>query len=499
MAERDSFDAIILGGGPAGAAAGRLLCAWGHSVLLLDTPIPASRGLAESLPPSTQKLLAQIGVLGAVERAGFFRATGNTAWWASGDRRVEPFGTARQAMGYQVHRPAFDRVLRECAREAGVDLRADARVRDVRFVDDRSAIVEYDEDGQRRSSACRFVLDCSGRAGLVGRRFRRAEPGYRTCALVGVWNLPSGWPLPDDTHTIVETYDEGWMWSVPVSQTTRHVGAMVDRAAPSAAGGRALEDVYRAETAKAANLGGLLEQATLERVWTCDASLYSSRQYAGPQFLLIGDAGSFIDPLSSFGVKKALASAWLGAIAVHTSLAHTDRQVVALDFFSRWEREVYAKHLGRSRQFARDAQARHPHPFWTSRAAADVAPHDDEDSDAALQPEVLAAFERFKQASSIHLSLADGVRFEPRPVIRDREIVLEDAFVVRAGPKARATDSVRFLGNVDLVKLAGIACRHTEVPDVFEDYCRTCAPVPLPSVVSGLSLLVARGILHERA
>jgi hypothetical protein len=36
------------------------------------------------------------------------------------------------------------------------------------------------------------------------------------------------------------------------------------------------------------------------------------------------------------------------------------------------------------------------------------------------------------------------------------------------------------------------------VPEVFDDYCRTCAPVPLPSVVSGLSLLVARGILHER-
>ena len=104
---------------------------------------------------------------------------------------------------------------------------------------------------------------------------------------------------------------------------------------------------------------------------------------------------------------------------------------------------------------------------------------------------MLAAFERFRQAPSIHLTLADDVRFEPRPVIRDREIVLEDAF---AG--ARRT---RFLGNVDLVTLADIACRHTDVPDVFDDYCRTCAPVPLPSVVGGLSLLVARGILHERA
>jgi flavin-dependent dehydrogenase len=488
VAERAFFDAIVLGGGPAGSAVGRLLSTWGHSVLLLDKPADASRSLAESLPPSTQKLLARIGVLDAVEREGFVRATGNTVWWASGDRRIEPFDAAREAMGYQVQRSSFDRVLRDCARDAGVDVRADARIRDVRFAGDRSAVVAFDEEGRRCTAAGRFVLDCSGRAGVVGRRFRRAEPGYRTCALVGVWSAPAGWDLPDETHTVVETYDQGWMWSVPVSPTIRHVGAMVDRAAPSAAGS-ALESVYRAEIAKARNLGGVLEGATLQRVWACDASLYWSAQYGGSQFLLIGDAGSFIDPLSSFGVKKALASAWLGAVAVHTSLAHPDRHEVALEFFSQWERDVYTDNLERSRQFARAAQARHPHAFWASRAAAGAAADERRDRSDARHPEVQAAFERFKHASSMQLTLAADVRFEARPVIRDREIVLENAFV----------DAARFVGNIDLVKLADIACRHTGVPDVFEDYCRTCGPVPLPSVVSGLSLLVAKGILHDRA
>jgi flavin-dependent dehydrogenase len=489
VAERAFFDAIVLGGGPAGSAAGRLLSTWGHSVLLLDTPAPSSRSLAESLPPSTRKLLAQIGVLDAVEREGFVRATGNTVWWASGDRRVEPFGAARETMGYQVQRSSFDRVLRDCAREAGVDVRADARIRDVRFAGDRSAVVAFDEGGRRRTAAGRFVLDCSGRAGIVGRRLRREEPGYRTCALVGVWSAPAGWDLPDETHTVVETYDDGWMWSVPVSPTTRHVGAMVDRPAPAAAGSGALESVYRAEIAKAHNLRGLIEGAALQRVWACDASLYSSAQYGGSQYLLIGDAGSFIDPLSSFGVKKALASAWLGAIAVHTSLTHPDRHEVALEFFSQWERDIYADNLDRSRAFARAAQARHPHAFWTSRAAAGTAVDGRRDRGDARHPDVQAAFDRFKHAASVHLTLAADVRFEARPVVRDHEIVLENAFV----------DAVRFVGNVDLVKLADIACRHSGVPDVFEDYCRTCGPVPLPNVVSGLSLLVAKGILHDRA
>jgi hypothetical protein len=352
----------------------------------------------------------------------------------------------------------------------------------------------------------------------VGRRFRRAEPGYRTCALVGVWETRTGWDLPDDTHTMVETYDDGWIWSVPVSRETRHVGAMVDRAPSTVGGGRPLENVYREELAKAANVGGMLGGATLQRVWACDASLYSSDRYAGPRFLLVGDAGSFIDPLSSFGVKKALASAWLGAVAVHTSLTDPGRQDVALEFFSNWERDVYSKHLERSRAFARDAHTRHPHAFWVSRGA-EALPHSEAlhigslpntegprqtgADDFVNDPGVRAAFERFRKAPSIHLTMADDVRCEPRPVIRDREIVLEDAFVAAAGLKAHAIDDasepLRFMGNVDLVSLARIACRHTDVPDVFDDYCRTCAPVPLPNVVGGLSVLVAKGILHERA
>jgi len=106
----------------------------------------------------------------------------------------------------------------------------------------------------------------------------------------------------------------------------------------------------------------------------------------------------------------------------------------------------------------------------------------------AHDPDVQRAFEAFKAASRIDLTLADGIRFASRPVVRGREIVLEDALA----------DGMRFVGNVDLVTLARMASDHHHVPDLFDAYCQRCAPVPLPSVVGGLSLLVAKGILHER-
>src|SRR5262245_4947562 len=124
------FDVVVIGAGPAGSAIGRLLAAWGHSVLILARPIETARGLAESLPPSSRKLLAAIGVLDAVEAAGCCRTTGNTMWWGTGDRRVAEFPAAG-ASGFQVFRPDLDRLLRKSAQDAGARVVGDATVRDV--------------------------------------------------------------------------------------------------------------------------------------------------------------------------------------------------------------------------------------------------------------------------------------------------------------------------------------------------------------------------------
>jgi len=495
-----SVDAVVIGGGPAGAAAGRLLAAWGHSVAILDHPSPRARGLAESIPPSTHKLMAEIGLLDAVERAGFLRGRGNTVWWASANPRIESFGppslatqsasfrlrassvsagqvgaaSPREApvrgLGYQVFRPDFDRVLLDSAASAGARVQTNARVRYVAFAD-QHATVDYDQEGLASRIEARFVLDCSGRAGVVARRFRRVQPGHRTYALVGVWER-NRWDLPDDTHTVVETFDDGWAWSVPISATVRHVGVMVGQGAP-----------YRAAVEKSAALRQRLDGATLRHDWACDASLYYSDAYAGSPYFLVGDAGSFIDPLSSFGVKKALASAWLAAVAAHTSLLDSGRQTVAREFFANWERSVYTTHLRRSRDFARAALAEHPSAFWAARADVEIpAPSDDEDA-------IPVGSARFGTTSPLALRYADEVRFEDRPVIRGREIVLEKAF---AG-------GIRFAHHVDLVTLAEIACQSNRLPDLFEKYCQRCAPVPLPNLIGGLSLLVARGILYDVA
>src|SRR3990170_2607 len=90
---------VVLGGGPAGAAAARLLAAWNHHVQLVSKP-GTSGGLAVSLPPRCQKLFDAVGMTSAIDRASFIRSTGNTVWWGSDAPRVEMFQAG--ALGWQV-------------------------------------------------------------------------------------------------------------------------------------------------------------------------------------------------------------------------------------------------------------------------------------------------------------------------------------------------------------------------------------------------------------
>ena len=505
------IDVVIIGGGPAGAAAARLLATWGHSVQLLTKTVDRSRSLGESLPPSCRKLFDLLGATAAIDTAGFLASSGNTVWWGDQETRTAYF--ADGTTGLQVERYELDALLLRLAAQAGAQVQANALVRGARLapVDDRpgpaGATISYSVgDSSTRTVEAQFVLDCSGRAGVIARRgFRVHDVGRTTLALTAVWIRRDGWDLGDDTHTLVETYGDGWAWSVPVTPSRRYVTMMVDPRVTDLDRGSALTACYEAELAKTAALRRILDRATRETApWGCDASLYHAPTCGGPGMLLVGDAASFIDPLSSHGVKKALASAWLAAVVVHTSLTNSALAAVALDLFTRREREIHAAAVRQAAQFFTDAANRYHHPFWTGRAAMD---HMDEAGDAedtapeididALRqdPAVMAAFDALRRGSGIRLRRGEHLRIEARPALTMRDVVMEDRVVLPDWPSTgRGT---RFLRDVDLVRLVELAPGHGQVPDLYEAYNRQCAPVSLPDFLGALSVLLAKGALRN--
>jgi flavin-dependent dehydrogenase len=455
---------VVLGGGPAGAAAAKLLATWGHRVHLITRP-PDDRRLAVSIPPSCSKLFDAIGVSEAVDRAGFVRSTGNTVWWGQADARVEMF--ADRQKGWQVSLERFEAVLLDEAVRAGTTV-------------ERRVVSPY----ERISQGAAFVLDCTGRTGVLarGRNLRRYPAGPRTIALAGEW-LAAWWALPDDSHTVIESYADGWMWSVPLAPGVRHVCSMIDPQRSDLARGRSSRDVYLAEIAKTRVFKELLVSASLASGpsgW--DASSYHADEYAGEGWLLAGDAGSFIDPLSSAGVKKALASAWLAAVVVNTYIRTPPMRRHALEFFSAREREIERHHTAESRTFLTAAARGHDHPFWSNRAAD--AEETTGDADA-----IRRAFERLKTSPAFRVRVSERIRVEPKPLVEGREITLAPQIIT---PDAAV---IRYLHGIDMVALLELAPRVSQVPDLFDAYAVGHPRPSLHDFLMAVSEAVARGWL----
>ena len=258
---------------------------------------------------------------------------------------------------------------------------------------------------------------------------------------------------------------------------------MIDPQRSDLARGGSSRDVYLAEIGKTRAFKRLLAAASLmagPSGW--DASTYGAREYAGDDWLLVGDAASFIDPLSSAGVKKALASAWLAAVAVHTALKTPSMRRHALDFYGAREREIERHHAGESRAFLANAARQHDRPFWAERS--EEAREADADAD-----QVRRAFDHLKDDSRFRMVVSPRVRIAPRPFISGHTIVMT--------PQIVPVDSaaVRYLHGVDMVLLLELAPAVAQVPDLFEAYARRAGAVPLHDFLLALSTAVARGWL----
>ena len=483
-------DVVVIGGGPAGSTAAALLAAWGRRVVLITRP-PARRALAESLPPSCARLFDRVGIRAIVDDAGFIRSTGNAVQWGKNALRVERF--AAGALGWQVRRDVLDHLLVAHAEASGATVLRDATARDVTpgGAADLS-LVSYDAGGEARALSAAWVLDCTGRAGLAGaRRWRRDDATQRTLALVGVWERASGdaWPMDDHTQTLVESYEGGWAWSVPVSPERRYLTVMVDPSLTPVRGGEALTATYERELARTTALRRLAAGATLVgEPWARDASSYSSSQAAEPGLLVAGDAASFVDPLSSYGVKKAIASAWLAAVVTHTCLGNGALMGPALAFYEERERLMYDELRRHTVELSGEARAAHAGSFWKDRAEPDDEDDRQAEPDvAALRTDerVLAAFDALKREPVAHLHQSRALERVNRATVRGHQVVLMEHLVAPDFP-----GGVRYLRGVDLVHLVELAPSHDQVPDLFEAYNRSSPPVALPDFLGALSVLI---------
>ncbi len=453
-------DVVIAGAGPAGSTACYLLAGLGFRVLLLEkSEFPRYR-IGESLTPSILPVLDFLKLRQTVESAGFLRMPGHTVCWGGPEPRTGYYSPDKSRMGFQVWRESFDTLLLENARgQKRVEVKLGTGVNQV-DLERRGVTVHAARQGPIRT---RFFVDATGHAGVFARQnLRQRDPYFKTLAVTGYWRDAAA-PAGDDFgNTLLEAYENGVVWSVPLHNGLRNVTVLVDWSQGRRIRELGLRDFYLSEMARLSYVSKFLGAASLPvdpRV--SDATLYTARQFAGERFLLLGDAGLFIDPLSSEGVQTAMASALTGAVVINTILSRPAAAASALKFYSDAQNNAYSTHYRQSAEYY-DQERRWPDSiFWRKRsgllASAQGAGANGNGAGAALKP----------PSEVSHVRLARDVRIERRPVLEWPYVEMREVLVTD-----RNARGLRFLHNVCVPALLREIKKKPAVTDIVAGYLK---------------------------
>src|SRR5437016_4680581 len=132
----DIYDALIIGAGPAGSAAGTILSEFGHRALILERERFPRYHIGESLLPFTFEPLQRLGMIEKMKASAFIKKY-SVQFISPNGKASQPFYFFNRydrdtiAQTWQVLRSEFDLMVMENARSKGAEIIEQATVKEL--------------------------------------------------------------------------------------------------------------------------------------------------------------------------------------------------------------------------------------------------------------------------------------------------------------------------------------------------------------------------------
>jgi 1H-pyrrole-2-carbonyl-[peptidyl-carrier protein] chlorinase len=330
-------DVIVIGGGPAGSAMSSYLAMNGYRVALFEREIHPREHVGESLVPATNRVLEDIGFWDKMGDFGWVPKPGAT--WTSfggriGSEIVVTFADVmleniNQDYTYHVDRARFDNELLKHAQTLGAQVIEGANVLKVNFDDaGRATGVTARFLGKELDFTSRFVVDASGRRGLLGKQLGLWEKDSQFDQMAVYSWFEDVKPPAEETKDYIHIHflpiERGWVWQIPIYEGVTSVGVVVEKEVFQKSG-KDYEAFFEEVVQLSNNTKHILEGAKRVRPFYIEGDYsYKMKKFAGDGWMLVGDAARFVDPIFSSGVSVAVNSAKFAFEAIEEAVKTGD-------------------------------------------------------------------------------------------------------------------------------------------------------------------------------
>jgi flavin-dependent dehydrogenase len=348
---------LVIGGGPGGSTAATLLAREGFDVTLVERDSFPRYHIGESLLPSVLDFLTLMGVREKVETYGFQRKPGGHIEWGSQQWDLffnELNGDHKHS--FQVIRSEFDKLLIDHAAEQGVHVYQCVEVNKIHFDNSEArravaaTVSRVGNGGESWDIHFDYMVDASGRNGIMANRYlrnRKYHEVFKNVAVWGYWKNANRLPTPKEGAIATISIENGWIWAIPLHDGTLSVGVVLHQSSFKEKNDQqTLEELYHEALKEAPTIEKLI--APGERISDLKVETdysYASTNFVGPGYFLVGDAACFLDPLLSTGVHLAMLSAMLTAVTI-TAIEKGDvNETEGLEFYENSYRSAYMRLL----------------------------------------------------------------------------------------------------------------------------------------------------------
>jgi flavin-dependent dehydrogenase len=324
-------DVLVVGGGPGGCAAAIMLARMGRRVLLLEKDCHPRFHIGESLLPMSMPIFDALGVRESIEALGVIKRGADFPSGNADGYQVFRFSrTLHPTWPYavQIRRADLDQVLFAAAQKAGVSTLENTLAEEVRFLDDGVEVTVRTAQGERVRYGARYLIDASGRDTLLGRllHLKEANRRHRSAAMYAHFSGVTRRGGEDAGNVSIYRVADGWVWVIPLPDGITSIGLVCGPSTLRNRGGDNEGFLRRMLQSNAQLAERIADGRIVGHLQATGNYSYRCTEWAGPRWVMVGDAAAFVDPIFSSGVHIALQSALDAAALVDRTLDEPARE-----------------------------------------------------------------------------------------------------------------------------------------------------------------------------